>query len=129
MEEATHSSGQHVLLLKVRELEASLDKIQVENGILPEAQRISGLMKRLRFQVEELRNQLEKVPSNKVQAISTSRLTLQQLERNYIIEMLELTNWRVSGEHGAAKILGLNSKTLDSKMRKLKITRPGRNSV
>jgi formate hydrogenlyase transcriptional activator len=63
-------------------------------------------------------------PQNAVQANSDTRLTLQQVERNYIIEILEITNWRVSGERGAAKILGLNAKTLDSKMRKLKIKRP-----
>jgi transcriptional regulator with GAF, ATPase, and Fis domain len=73
-------------------------------------------MKRLLLQVEELK------------AASRSKLTLQQLEKNYIIEVLEITNWRVSGDRGAAKILGLNSKTLDSKMRKLKITRSGKNS-
>lgn len=70
----------------------------------------------------------EWVPHNTAQAVSRSKLTLQQLEKNYIIEVLEITNWRVSGDRGAAKILGLNSKTLDSKMRKLKITRSGKNS-
>jgi hypothetical protein len=73
-------------------------------------------MKRLLLQVEELKG------------ASRSKLTLQQLEKNYIIEVLEITNWRVSGDRGAARILGLNSKTLDSKMRKLKITRSGKNS-
>jgi transcriptional regulator with GAF, ATPase, and Fis domain len=128
MEEIAHSSGQQILLSKVRELEASIDKMQEEIGVLTETQPATGLIKRLRLQVEELRHQLEKIPHNTVQAISRSRLTLQQLEKSYIIEVLELTNWRVSGERGAAKILGLNSKTLDSKMRKLKIIRPGRNS-
>jgi DNA-binding NtrC family response regulator len=48
---------------------------------------------------------------------------LEEMERRYILEVLEITNWRVSGEKGAAKILGINSKTLDSKMKKLNIER------
>ncbi len=54
---------------------------------------------------------------------TSKRPTLQEIEKKYIIEILQSTNWRVSGEKGAAKILGLNAKTLDSKMRKLNIKR------
>ncbi|MFQ5650448.1 MAG: sigma 54-interacting transcriptional regulator [bacterium] len=49
--------------------------------------------------------------------------TLEETERNHIIEALELTGWRVSGEKGAAKILGIKSTTLDARMKKLGITR------
>jgi len=45
-------------------------------------------------------------------------------EREYILKVLRLTGWRVSGEKGAAKILHLNPKTLESKMKRLNITRP-----
>ncbi len=54
--------------------------------------------------------------------------TLEEVERDHIIRVLKRTNWRVSGEKGAAKILGINAKTLDSRMRKLNIRRPGKNS-
>jgi formate hydrogenlyase transcriptional activator len=40
-----------------------------------------------------------------------------------MIEMLELTGWRVSGERGAAKLLGLKPTTLDARMQKLGISR------
>jgi transcriptional regulator with GAF, ATPase, and Fis domain len=50
-------------------------------------------------------------------------LTLEELERDHIVRMLEHTNWRVSGEKGAAKILGLNPTTLEARMKKLGITR------
>ena len=46
------------------------------------------------------------------------------MQRDYIIEALKLTNWRISGEFGAAKLLGLNAKTLESKMRKFGVRRP-----
>ena len=50
-------------------------------------------------------------------------LTLEEMERQHIVDVLEQTNWRVSGEKGAAKILGLNPTTLEARMKKLDITR------
>ena len=49
--------------------------------------------------------------------------TLEELERDHIVRVLERTNWRVSGDKGAAKILGLNPTTLEARMKKLGITR------
>lgn len=49
--------------------------------------------------------------------------TFEQLQKDYIIHILKLTNWQVSGEGGAAELLDLNPKTLTSKMRKLNIRR------
>jgi len=48
-------------------------------------------------------------------------VTLQEYERNYILKILDLTFWRIAGDKGAAKILGLHPETLRSKMRKLGI--------
>jgi len=50
--------------------------------------------------------------------------TLAGTEREYIIRVLRETNWVVSGSNGAASRLGLNRSTLQSKMRKLGISRP-----
>jgi PAS domain S-box-containing protein len=55
-------------------------------------------------------------------------LTIEELERNHILEMLELTGWRVSGETGAAKVLGLKPTTLEARMKKLGIKRKGLSS-
>ncbi|MSS71127.1 MAG: AAA family ATPase [Candidatus Latescibacteria bacterium] len=49
--------------------------------------------------------------------------TLEEVEREHIREALELTGWRVSGERGAAMLLGLKRTTLESKMKKLGIRR------
>jgi len=49
--------------------------------------------------------------------------TLEQLERKHILEVLEMTDWRVSGEKGEAKILGLKRTTLEAWMEKLGIRR------
>ena len=49
---------------------------------------------------------------------------LEELERSNIIRALEATKWKVSGEQGAAKLLGLNASTLSSRMKALKIQKP-----
>ncbi|UCE20542.1 MAG: sigma 54-interacting transcriptional regulator [Gemmatimonadota bacterium] len=49
--------------------------------------------------------------------------TLEDMERAHILKVLELTGWRVSGERGAAKILGINPNTLVSRLKKLNIHR------
>ncbi len=51
-------------------------------------------------------------------------LTLEEMDRQHIRDILEQTSWRVSGEKGAAKILGLNPTTLEARMKKLGIARP-----
>jgi transcriptional regulator with GAF, ATPase, and Fis domain len=50
---------------------------------------------------------------------------LQDLERENIIRALESTNWKVSGEQGAAALLKMKPSTLNSRMKALGITRPG----
>jgi transcriptional regulator with GAF, ATPase, and Fis domain len=39
---------------------------------------------------------------------------------------LEQSGWRISGEDGAAKLLGINPSTLNSRLKALKIERPAR---
>ena len=51
--------------------------------------------------------------------------TLAENERRHILEALERTDWRVSGDRGAAKILHINPHTLLSRIKKLGIQRPG----
>jgi transcriptional regulator with GAF, ATPase, and Fis domain len=47
-----------------------------------------------------------------------------EAERRAILRALELTGWRISGEGGAAEVLGLKATTLHAKMKKLGIRRP-----
>ena len=49
--------------------------------------------------------------------------TLEQVERAHIMDVLESVGWRVSGDGGAAQLLGLPATTLESRMKKLGITR------
>jgi PAS domain S-box-containing protein len=50
--------------------------------------------------------------------------TLEEIERDYIITVLDGTGWRIEGEHGAARILGLHPSTLRTRMAKLKVQKP-----
>jgi DNA-binding NtrC family response regulator len=45
--------------------------------------------------------------------------TLEVVERNHILSVLEQTQWTIEGERGAARILGLNPSTLRGRLRKL----------
>jgi transcriptional regulator with GAF, ATPase, and Fis domain len=49
--------------------------------------------------------------------------TLEALERDYIIKVLETTNWKIRGKNGAAQILGMQPTTLESRMKKRGIKR------
>jgi formate hydrogenlyase transcriptional activator len=51
--------------------------------------------------------------------------TLDEVQRQHIINVLTQTGWRVRGKNGAAAVLGMNESTLRSKMNKLGIRRPG----
>jgi formate hydrogenlyase transcriptional activator len=53
-------------------------------------------------------------------------LNLEDAERRHITGVLQQTGWRLSGQGGAAEILGLKRTTLQSKMKKLGIRRPSK---
>lgn len=50
-----------------------------------------------------------------------SLLPLEEIEREHILKVLEHTRWRIRGENGAAKILGIKPTTLEFRMRKIGI--------
>jgi chemotaxis protein methyltransferase CheR len=56
--------------------------------------------------------------------LATTQKTLEAVERDHIVRVLEQTNWKVSGKNGAAEILGLNRSTLRARIRKLGIHQP-----
>jgi len=66
----------------------------------------------------------EKLESDQTNQLSTGRRkTLPEMERDYILKILEETNWQVEGKNGADKILGLPPSTLRSRMKKYGIQR------
>jgi formate hydrogenlyase transcriptional activator len=62
-------------------------------------------------------DELKKPPKD----VTAAQKTLNEVERDYIVRVLEQTHWKVSGQNGAAEILGLDRSTLRARMRKLGI--------
>ncbi|HLO26968.1 MAG TPA: helix-turn-helix domain-containing protein, partial [Geobacteraceae bacterium] len=50
------------------------------------------------------------------------KLTLEEMERRYIEDILRQTGWNIKGDGGAAQILDMNPSTLYSRMKKLGIS-------
>lgn len=49
--------------------------------------------------------------------------TIEEVERRYVLDVLNQTGWRITRPNGAAEILGLKRTTLQSKMKRLGIQR------
>ena len=57
-------------------------------------------------------------------SIRPKSIRLEDVTRNHIKNVLRKTLWRVRGPNGAAELLGLKPTTLESRMKKLGISRP-----
>jgi formate hydrogenlyase transcriptional activator len=69
-----------------------------------------------------------KLPQHQSTKISHN-LTMEEMERKHILEVLEKTNWRIRGRNGAAEILGLKPGTLYARMKKRGVERPATQSI
>jgi transcriptional regulator with GAF, ATPase, and Fis domain len=85
----------------VRELENVLERAVISS---------SGPKLRL---VDELKKPHKEFPR--------SSRTMEDVEREYITQVLEQVQWKVSGQNSASEILGLERSTLRARMRKLNI--------
>ena len=56
--------------------------------------------------------------------MESKKVSLEEVERDYIIRILEERHWKIEGVDGAAKRLDLNPSTLRFKMKKSGINRP-----
>jgi transcriptional regulator with GAF, ATPase, and Fis domain len=50
--------------------------------------------------------------------------TMEENEREHIIAALNSRNWKIHGPGGAAELLAMNGSTLNSRIKKLGITKP-----
>jgi transcriptional regulator with GAF, ATPase, and Fis domain len=60
---------------------------------------------------------------------ATESVTLLDVERRHILNVLHKAGWQIEGARGAARVLGMKPSTLRSRMAKLGIVRAGRNGV
>jgi formate hydrogenlyase transcriptional activator len=77
----------------------------------------------LRVPVRDLQCRVITVPRS---GFSGQHQTLEQAERAHILQALKETKWVLGGAKGAALRLGINRSTLQFRMKKLGIVRPGR---
>ena len=105
----------------VRELENVIERavilspgieLEVAPGVLPEIAAVAGAQAAAPRPAPE-----EKSPG------APSPQSIDQVERNHILEVLIRTNWRIEGSDGAAALLNLNPSTLRSRMKKLGVQR------
>lgn len=87
--------------------------------------------------VRELRNLVERAmimatepvlrifPPETDLCANSSQTDLASFERAHIMQVLHDTGWRIRGEYGAAARLGLKPSTLESRLKKLGLSRPG----
>jgi len=87
--------------------------------------------------VRELRNLVERAmimatepvlrifPPETELCANSSETDLASFERAHILQVLHDTGWRIRGECGAAARLGLKPSTLESRLKKLGLSRPG----
>ena len=69
---------------------------------------------------------LADLPPRATPARATPHATLAAAERAHILAVLEETGWVLGGPHGAAMRLGIKRSTLQFRLRKLGLTRPGK---
>lgn len=96
----------------VRELQNVLERAAIlsKNGLI-EAHHLNDRVKKAKPYKQEIN--VEPRPQE----------SLQDTIKQQIISALDKTNWKIYGEDGAAKLLGLKPTTLQSKMKKLEIKR------
>jgi chemotaxis protein methyltransferase CheR len=90
----------------VRELENVIERAII-NTLGPELQLAEKLMTPLAEDLAESQN-----------------ASLGEVERDYIVRILEERHWKIEGIDGAARILNLNPSTLRGRIRKFGIRRP-----
>jgi PAS domain S-box-containing protein len=73
--------------------------------------------------LNRLRSARESANSTRPQTLQT-KSDLRQLEKETLIKALGQARWKVAGEHGAARALGIPPSTLASRMKALHIQRP-----
>jgi PAS domain S-box-containing protein len=76
--------------------------------------------------VLRVQEQLQPVNGDSAHAVNK---TLEEVERDYIMRILEDRGWKIEGPNGAAHVLGMNPSTLRTRMAKLSITKPNQTTA
>ena len=83
---------------------------------------------RLRFDLSEdsqpTKSGSTEAPRSSADAAIVTDDEMRRRERENLLAALRQTKWKISGEDGAAELLGVKPTTLTSRMKKMRITRP-----
>jgi transcriptional regulator with GAF, ATPase, and Fis domain len=115
----------------IRELENVLERalilttgptLEVGSDLLPAPAKPGPAEERAQPEVTDSASARAAAPQSPGQPLQR----LEAVERDYIVTVLQHTNWVITGPRGAATVLGLNPSTLRSRIKKLGISRsPG----
>jgi transcriptional regulator with GAF, ATPase, and Fis domain len=105
----------------IRELQSVIERaaIVTQGSKLQLADRLT-----VRENKDSPKNESTPVSTNPLMPTNGDFTTLEDMERRYILTVLEKTHWRIHGKNGAAEILDINPNTLRSRLQKLGIKRP-----
>jgi formate hydrogenlyase transcriptional activator len=123
--------AQHFLKMHSKKIGKSTKKISTKNMQILQTYRWPGNVRELENVIERgvilSRNEWFQLPklneSTPGNQISEKRPTLEEMERQYILEALEETDWKIRGKRGTAEVLGIHPSTLYSRIKKLKISK------
>lgn len=103
-----------VILSRASELELPIGELRLRDGATSAGERRSKDRRSEHRQMSR--------PASPV-STDTDTMTLEDAEREHILQVLRATDWQVGGPQGAAARLGMKRTTLNSKMKRLSINR------
>ncbi|HEX5418747.1 MAG TPA: sigma-54 dependent transcriptional regulator, partial [Gammaproteobacteria bacterium] len=118
-------SRQQALLLKRYDWPGNIRELKnvIERAVILSR----GKVLRLDLAMADILNAVSPASERPAEGESEKVLTeaeMRRREKNNMQSALRLTNWRVSGPNGAAKLLGIKSTTFTDRMKKFGIARP-----
>lgn len=116
-------SDEHIRRLKAYDWPGNVRELQnvIERAVITARDGVLNLDRALP-ETEKVVAQPKAIVMESTEILTVAKL--QEIERGNIIRALESVDWRVSGDSGAAKLLGMNPSTLSSRMKALGIQRP-----
>jgi formate hydrogenlyase transcriptional activator len=103
-----------VILSRGNELELPIAELRLRDG--------QGSIEDDRRSKDRRANR-QKSPQPNQSASEPGTMTLEEAERDHILQVLRAADWQVGGPQGAAARLGMKRTTLNSKMKRLSINR------
>lgn len=106
-----------------------IDRLSAPSATLLKTYSWPGNIRELRNVVERamiklVGNTLKIELPEQFQDTASTHQKIEDVERDHLSKILRDVNWKVSGQGGAAEILGLKPSTLESRMKRLGIQRP-----